>query len=115
MGYVIEAGPWRLYHSGDTKLFDGMEPALRQWNIDVALLPINGDLPERRVAGNLDGREAATLAKEIGARLVIPCHYDMFEFNTASPDLFVAPAQQLGQPYRLLQCGERWSSAELAQ
>ena len=113
LGYIIEAGPWLIYHSGDTKLFEGMEDGLRQWNIDIALLPINGDSPERQVAGNLDGREAATLAKAMGARLVIPCHYNMFEFNTASPDLFVATAQQLGQPYRILQCGERWSSAEL--
>src|SRR2546430_9285041 len=47
-------------------------------------LPINGDLPERNVAGNLDGREAANLASDIGARLAVPCHYEMFEFNTTS-------------------------------
>jgi L-ascorbate metabolism protein UlaG (beta-lactamase superfamily) len=112
LGYIIEAGSWTLYHSGDTKLFDGMEEALRDRRIDVALLPINGDLPERRVAGNLDGREAATLAKAIGARLVIPCHYDMFAFNTASPELFVETARELRQSFRVLRCGERWSSAE---
>jgi len=111
LGYIIEAGPWIIYHSGDTKLFEGMSEGLRPWNIGIALLPINGDLPERQVAGNLDGREAATLAKEIGARLVIPCHYDMFEFNTASPDLFAATARELGQPFRILECGEQWDSA----
>jgi len=113
LGYVVEAGPWRIYHSGDTKLFEGMEDGLREWNVDIALLPINGDLPERQVAGNLDGREAATLAKAAGTRLAIPCHYDMFEFNTASPDLFIAAARSLGQRFRVLRCGERWSSAEL--
>jgi len=113
LGYVIEAGPWTIYHSGDTKLFDGLAEDLRSRRIDIALLPINGDWSERRVAGNLDGREAAMLGKEIGARLVIPCHYDMFEFNTVSPDEFVAAAEGLGQPYRVLQCGQRWSTAEL--
>ena len=113
LGYVVEAGPWTLYHSGDTKRYDGMEARLRDWPIDVALLPINGDEAERRVAGNLSGREAATLAKEIGARLAIPCHYEMFEFNTASPEEFVACAGRLGQPCRVLRAGERWSSAEL--
>jgi L-ascorbate metabolism protein UlaG (beta-lactamase superfamily) len=113
LGYVIEAGPWRIYHSGDTKLHDQLESQLRPWPIDVALLPINGDLPERRVAGNLSGLEAATLAKQVRAHLVIPCHYDMFEFNTASPAEFVATAERLGQPYRVLRCGERWTSAEL--
>jgi len=114
LGYIVEAGPWIIYHSGDTKLFEGMAEALQPWAIDLALLPINGDLPERRVAGNLDGQEAATLAKQIGARLVIPCHYDMFEFNTASPEKFVSTSRILDQRCRVLQCGERWSSAELA-
>ena len=66
-------GPWIIYHSGDT-IPHGMEEILRQWEIDVALLPINGRLPERRVAGNLKGREAARLAESINAGLIIPCH-----------------------------------------
>ena len=47
------------------------------------------------------------LAHAIGAGLVIPCHYDLFEFNTASPAHFVAACDRLGQPHRLLQVGER--------
>src|SRR3954470_321806 len=82
LGYIIEAGPWIVYHAGDTKLFDEIENKLEQWPIDVALLPINGDLPERGVAGNLSGIEAAKLAREVRARMAIPCHFDMFEFNT---------------------------------
>src|SRR5439155_17920792 len=64
LGYVVEAGPWTIYHSGDTLRYQGMEEWLTRWSLDVALLPINGHRPERRVAGNLDGREAATLAKD---------------------------------------------------
>jgi L-ascorbate metabolism protein UlaG (beta-lactamase superfamily) len=90
-----------------------MAERLKPFRVDLALLPINGRAPERRVAGNLDGREAAGLAKEIGARMVIPCHYEMFEFNTASPDEFAAESRRLHQPYRVLRCGERWSSCEL--
>jgi L-ascorbate metabolism protein UlaG (beta-lactamase superfamily) len=114
LGYVVEFDGGTIYHSGDTVLYEGMVEWLRRWPIDVALLPINGRALERRVAGNLNGREAATLAKEIGARLVIPCHYDLFEFNTASPDEFVAECRRVRQPYRVLHSGERWSSAELA-
>ena len=113
LGYVVQMDTWTLYHSGDTKLFDDMEARLSSFHVDVALLPINGDSPERRVAGNLSGREAATLAKQIGARLVIPCHYDMFEFNTASPDEFAAAARELHQPFCILHAGERWTSSAL--
>jgi len=109
LGYMIQFGPWKIYHSGDTIRYDGMVDRLRKWAVDVALLPINGRGPERRVAGNLNGREAATLAREIGAKLVIPCHYEMFEFNTASPDEFVAECRRLQQPSTLLRAGERWT------
>lgn len=114
LGYVIQFGPWTLYHSGDTVRYEGMAETLQNFPIDLALLPINGAAPERRVAGNLNGEEAATLAHDISARLVIPCHYDMFEFNTATPDQFLKTCGRLGQPHRLLRAGERWSSAELA-
>ena len=43
----------------------------------------------------------------IGAGLVIPCHYDMFEFNTATPENFVEACERLGQGYRVLENGER--------
>jgi L-ascorbate metabolism protein UlaG (beta-lactamase superfamily) len=108
VGYVVELGDWTIYHSGDTMLYEGMVDPLRKWTIDIAILPINGSAPERRVAGNLWGREAARLGRDIGARLVIPCHYDMFEFNTVSPDEFIAECQRIGQPFRVLKCGERF-------
>ena len=109
LGFVARCGPWTIYHSGDTVRYAGMAETLRPFAVDVALLPINGRAPERRVAGNLDGREAADLARAIGAGVVIPCHYDMFAFNTATPDLFMATCAALGQPCHLLRNGERWS------
>ena len=109
LGYVVRCESWTVYHSGDTVLYDGMVERLREYSIDLALLPINGSLPERRVAGNLWGREAAGLAKDIGAKCVIPCHFDMFQFNTETPEEFVATCEEIGQPYRVLGSGERWS------
>jgi L-ascorbate metabolism protein UlaG (beta-lactamase superfamily) len=113
MGFVIEFGSYCIYHSGDTLYYDGITHFLKKFKIDVAILPINGDLPERRVAGNLDGAEAARLGREMGARIVIPCHYDLFEFNTVSPDLFEENCRNLGQAYRTLLIGEGLSSSEL--
>jgi L-ascorbate metabolism protein UlaG (beta-lactamase superfamily) len=108
LGYVFQIGPWTIYHSGDTVRYDGMSEQFVRLKIDVAILPINGRGPERRVAGNLWGDEAAQLAHDIGAGVVIPCHYDMFTFNTATPDLFVETATAIGQPHAVLELGERF-------
>ncbi|MEW6306701.1 MAG: MBL fold metallo-hydrolase [Verrucomicrobiota bacterium] len=110
LGYVIEFGPYRIYHSGDTLVYDGIADWVRPFKVDVAILPINGNKPERKVAGNLDGLEAARLAKAINARIVIPCHYEMFTFNTASPDEFVAECGKIGQECKVMKAGERWTS-----
>jgi L-ascorbate metabolism protein UlaG (beta-lactamase superfamily) len=109
LGYVVRLGKITVYHSGDTLFYPQMVELLRPFAIDVALLPINGNRPERRVAGNLFGDEAAQLAREIGARIVVPCHFDMFEFNTESPDLFVETCRSANQPFRVLRSGERMS------
>jgi len=111
LGLVVEVGPWTVYHSGDTVRYEGLARRLRRWSIDVAILPINGRDPSRGVAGNLSGPEAAQLARDVEARLVVPCHYEMFAFNSASPAVFVAAARALDQPYRVLRNGERLTLA----
>lgn len=111
MGYVIKFGRHTIYHSGDTLWFDGMADLLKPFHIDLALLPINGNDPARGVAGNLNCCEAAQLAKEIGAGCVIPCHYDMFTFNTADVKDFVLACQAILQPYKVLHGGESFNSA----
>jgi L-ascorbate metabolism protein UlaG (beta-lactamase superfamily) len=111
LGYVVRCGPFAIYHAGDTLPYPGMAERIRRaaggTPVAAALLPINGRAVERRVAGNLDGRQAAELASGIGARLAIPCHFDMFEFNTATPDLFAATCRRIGQQYTVLDAGER--------
>ena len=104
LGYVVRCGGTTIYHAGDTVLYDGM--AERIGRVDLALLPINGRAPERRVAGNLTGDEAAALAHELPASLAVPMHYEMFAFNTEPPNAFAAACERLGQPYRVLRAGE---------
>lgn len=107
MGFVVEFGGYRVYHSGDTIWFDGLVEVLKPFAVDVAFLPINGNRPERRVAGNLSAEEAARLGREIGAGCVIPHHYHGFAFNTEDPELFRFYAEKYGTPYRILRGGER--------
>lgn len=113
MGYIIQFGSYTVYHSGDTLWYAGLVDVLRPFQIDLALLPVNGNDPARGVAGNLDVKEAADLAKAAGIQHVIPCHYDMFTFNTANPADFAANAKAVQQSYTILPVGGHWSSESL--
>ena len=109
LGYVVEFGGWTLYHAGDTLRYPGMADRLRGFGVDVCLLPVNGRDPTRGVPGNMTGPEAAQLAKDAGARAAIPCHYEMFAFNTASPEPFFEEADRIGLRGIRLAAGGRWS------
>lgn len=106
-------GSFAVYHSSDCIPYENLAERINELTenkpIDVALLPINGRKPERRVTGNFWGDEAANLAKNINAGTVVPMHYDMFEFNTETPELFVFECQKIGQKYKILRSGERVS------
>jgi L-ascorbate metabolism protein UlaG (beta-lactamase superfamily) len=109
MGYVIEIGEKKIYHSGDTLLYPGMTDLLKPFQLDLALLPINGNDPSRGVAGNLSIDEAIQLGKDIGVKLTIPCHYNMFTFNTADPEEFARKASSKALNFAILQIGEGYS------
>jgi L-ascorbate metabolism protein UlaG (beta-lactamase superfamily) len=111
MGYIIQFGKWSIYHSGDTLWYKDMVELLKPFKVDLALLPINGNDPGRGVAGNLNAKEAAQLGKAIGAGIVIPCHYDMFTFNTADPKEFAKESEKINQPYSILKPGGHFSSS----
>jgi L-ascorbate metabolism protein UlaG (beta-lactamase superfamily) len=92
LGFVVDAGDVRLYHAGDTIHYEGMEAMLRQLEIDVAMLPINGRDPEREargIVGNLSEREAAWLAASIEAGVLVPIHHDLFAGNRGYPSHLV--------------------------
>ncbi|HRQ50833.1 MAG TPA: MBL fold metallo-hydrolase [Agriterribacter sp.] len=113
MGYIIQFGNYTIYHSGDTLWYAGLEEMLRPFRINLALLPINGNDPARGVAGNLNVQEAAGLARAAGIQHVIPCHYDMFTFNTANPADFANSARAVQQACTILPIGGHWSSEVL--
>lgn len=112
LGFVFEVDGVRMYHSGDTVVYEGLAERLKRLQPDIVLLPINGT-DERRnalhVPPNMNMHDAIALAGEIGKPLIIPHHYDMFTFNTADVREFAALADAAGQPYRVLQVGERFT------
>jgi L-ascorbate metabolism protein UlaG (beta-lactamase superfamily) len=86
-----------------------MTDILKPFQLDIALLPINGNVPSRGVAGNMSAEEAARLGKEAGAKLVIPHHYNMFEFNSADPRDFELASRILDQRCIVLNHGQQFS------
>ena len=92
LGYVIEMAGVRVYSAGDTLAFDGLTARLRQLEVDIALLPINGRSYFREqldIVGNLDEREAADLAAAAGVKLLVPTHYEMFAANQGRPGVLL--------------------------
>ena len=112
LGYMIQLGSFTIYHAGDTLLYDGIEKWIQVFSPDLALLPINGNDPTRKVAGNLNAREAVGLSKVCKIPMVIPCHYDLFAFNTVDVNEFIVLAKHEQQPYCILELGGKFSSNE---
>jgi L-ascorbate metabolism protein UlaG (beta-lactamase superfamily) len=94
LGYVVELGGVRVYHAGDCSPYAGQADRIKALNPHVALLPINGrDFfreTEHNIVGNMDFREAARLASEFGAELLIPMHWELFAHNRGYPSDLIA-------------------------
>jgi L-ascorbate 6-phosphate lactonase len=72
LGFIFDFGFIKVYFAGDTAYSPDKLKRVYESKPEIALLPINGEY------GNLNSEEAARLAKEIGAKVVIPCHYWTF-------------------------------------
>jgi L-ascorbate metabolism protein UlaG (beta-lactamase superfamily) len=100
-GLIIEFGGATIYHLGDTALFGDLELIGRRHAIDVAMIPIGGHY-------TMDRHDAVEAARMVGARVVIPCHYNTFppivtdaaafqgdvETSTASEVIVLAPGDR---------------------
>lgn len=80
-GVILKADGMTLYFSGDT-LYDEKLFELATHKPDVTFICINGKL------GNMNVDEALIVAKQIGATINIPSHYDMFASNSENPEMF---------------------------
>lgn len=89
LGFVIELGDTRVYHAGDCIPYHGQAELVSTLGPNVALLPINGRdayrESERNVVGNMDAREAARLASDLGVNLLIPMHWNLLSHNLGYP------------------------------
>jgi L-ascorbate metabolism protein UlaG (beta-lactamase superfamily) len=70
-GLVISLGDTVVYHLGDTTLFSDLALPGRRDDLDVALMNVGGHY-------TMDRHDAVIAAELVGAKTVIPCHYDTF-------------------------------------
>lgn len=85
LGYVLDLGLIRLYHAGDSVVYEGLVE--RVGNVDLAVLPVNGRRwapfqPLRR--GNMTGEEAVDCAALLRARTLIPVHHELLGSGRSS-------------------------------
>ncbi len=70
-GLVISLDGTVVYHLGDTCLFSDLQLVRQRDPIDVALMCIGGHY-------TMDRHDAVRAAALVGAKQIIPCHYDTF-------------------------------------
>ncbi|MFE0823020.1 MBL fold metallo-hydrolase [Streptomyces sp. NPDC058847] len=111
MGSLLEFGPatgpprHRLYVSGDTLLFDGLDDIARHFpDLDLAVLHLGGTTLPGGFVVTMDGRQGAELARRLDPRLILPVHYDDYSVFRSPLDAFLAEADRKGLADRLVHC-----------
>lgn len=111
LGYKIKFGNTSIFHSGDCSMYDGLEDRIK--GSDIVILPINGSdyfRTKNDIIGCFDSREAILLAKSVGAKMLIPVHFDLYSVNDVNPAYFVDTLVKLNpyQPYHIFIPGEKY-------
>ena len=94
VGFIIDDGEKTYYVSGDTLYnFDVIDDCLDlvEDGVDYAFLPINGR------GNNMNAKDAADFAYEIGAKCAVPVHYGLFD--DTDPDDFDFDDRLILSPY----------------
>ena len=85
-GLLINFKDTIVYHLGDTCLFSDLQLVGKRTPIDLALMCIGGHYTMDRI----DALEAASL---VGAKTVIPCHYNTFPIIETDAHAFKADVE----------------------
>jgi L-ascorbate metabolism protein UlaG (beta-lactamase superfamily) len=85
-GLVINLGGKTVYHLGDTALFSDLRLVAERDNLDAALVCIGGHY-------TMDRHDAVIACELLGARIVIPCHYNTFPLIETDAQAFKAEVE----------------------
>lgn len=79
-GFLLSLDGINIYHAGDTGLTLDMQ-LLKEEDVDIAFLPIGGNF-------TMDVKDAVRATEMIGAKMVVPIHYNTFGLIAADPEAF---------------------------
>lgn len=86
VGYGLRFDGQLLYHAGDTVVCEEVLAAVKALGCpDWAFLPVNESnyfRAQANIIGNMSPREAFGFAQQIGAKRVVPTHWDLFPVNS---------------------------------
>ncbi|WP_317705641.1 MBL fold metallo-hydrolase [Methylomarinovum caldicuralii] len=106
VGYLIDYAGRKLYLAGDTSVRQKIiDTLVADGPVHTAFLPVNEHnffRGRRGIIGNMSVREAFQFAQEIGARQVVPVHWDMFAANAVDPDEIRLIHQRMNPGFALL-------------
>ncbi|MFJ4621959.1 MBL fold metallo-hydrolase [Streptomyces sp. NPDC088812] len=112
MGSMLEFGRpdgpvgLRLYLSGDTLVYDGLdEIARRSPRADLAVLHLGGTRLPGGFVVTMNGAQGAELTRRLDCHRALPVHYDDYSVFRSPLDDFLAEADRLGLRERLVRCG----------
>ena len=88
VGYLFKIENKKIFHAGDTCLNAEMKVIGEIYKPDVALLPIGGHF-------TMDIEQAATAAKWLNAKTIIPMHFNTFPQINADIELFKKSIQDI--------------------
>lgn len=105
--YLLEAAGVKIFDSGDTLYFSEMAEIGRRWELEIALLSFAKN-PEGEVY-YMDEEQVLMAARDLGAKIVIPKHYDLWEQFTADPRPVIERLISQGHEARILGLGEKFA------
>jgi L-ascorbate metabolism protein UlaG (beta-lactamase superfamily) len=99
-GLVVNFQDTVVYHLGDTALFSDLQLVGKRAPIDIALMCIGGHY-------TMDRTDAVQAASLVGAKTVIPCHYNTFPLVETEADAFKSDVESAtGSNVVILEPGE---------
>src|SRR5438270_1359154 len=106
-GLLINFKDTIIYHLGDTSLFSDLQLVGKRHPIDLALMCIGGHYTMDRV-------DAVDAAQLVGAKTVIPCHYNTFPLLETDADAFKSDVESAtGSSVVVLEPGETHSACSM--